>query len=279
MSTDNLAEMSDTDLEKNIDESSESISLSEPEYVDDNEDDYEDDYDEQDNNNDEEDSPDIVYERDPEPQEDPDKIGSDIEDEEEDEEDSANIVYERDNVSDEDSNKINVDIEEPTNLDIPAFFEKDDAEEEEEQEEEEEEEEKEKENIDDDDDDIFKKLENDINSDKLLIYHPELLQSNYKEINALSKIARNKQGLIIDPLHRTIPFLTKYERARILGIRIKQLNNNADAFIEVPPATIDARFIAEEELKQKKLPFIIRRPLPNGGNEYWKLSDLELIEY
>ena len=129
------------------------------------------------------------------------------------------------------------------------------------------------------DENSFQKLKNDINTDKLLTYHPELLQSNYKEINALSKIARNKKGLIIDALHKTVPFLTKYERARVLGIRIKQLNNDADPFVEVPPNTIDARFIAEEELKQGKIPFIIRRPLPNGGNEYWKLSDLEVIEY
>jgi len=129
------------------------------------------------------------------------------------------------------------------------------------------------------DENSFQKLENDINTDKLLTFHPELLQSNYKEINALSKIARNKKGLIIDALHKTVPFLTKYERARVLGIRIKQLNNDADPFVEVPPNTIDARFIAEEELKQGKIPFIIRRPLPNGGNEYWKLSDLEVIEY
>ena len=35
--------------------------------------------------------------------------------------------------------------------------------------------------------------------------------------------------------------------------------------------------IAELELKAKKIPFIIRRPLPNRGSEYWRVSDLELI--
>ena len=30
--------------------------------------------------------------------------------------------------------------------------------------------------------------------------------------------------------------------------------------------------------KVKKIPFIIRRPIPNGGTEYWKLQDLELLE-
>ena len=28
------------------------------------------------------------------------------------------------------------------------------------------------------------------------------------------------------------------------------------------------------ELKQKKLPYIIKRPFPGGKTEYWKLSDL-----
>ena len=32
------------------------------------------------------------------------------------------------------------------------------------------------------------------------------------------------------------------------------------------------------ELKEKKIPFIIRRPLPDNTFEYWKLQDLELID-
>ena len=40
---------------------------------------------------------------------------------------------------------------------------------------------------------------------------------------------------------------------------------------------IDGFVIAKMELDEKKLPFIIRRPMPNGSSEYWKLSDLEII--
>ena len=36
--------------------------------------------------------------------------------------------------------------------------------------------------------------------------------------------------------------------------------------------------IAQEEFKQKKMPFIIRRPLPDGSSEYWKIEDLEILE-
>ena len=34
---------------------------------------------------------------------------------------------------------------------------------------------------------------------------------------------------------------------------------------------------AEMELKEKVIPFIIRRPLANGASEYWTLQDLEIL--
>jgi hypothetical protein len=40
----------------------------------------------------------------------------------------------------------------------------------------------------------------------------------------------------------------------------------------------DSYLIAKEELHQKKLPFIIARPIPHGDTEYWKLKDLEILE-
>ena len=93
----------------------------------------------------------------------------------------------------------------------------------------------------------------------------------------LCKIVKNKNGQIIDPLHTTIPYLTRYEKAKIIGVRAKQLNNGADTFIDIHNNMIDGLTIAEEELKQKKIPFIIRRPLPNGASEYWKVKDLEML--
>jgi len=132
---------------------------------------------------------------------------------------------------------------------------------------------------DTDDEDAMKKLENEINSEILLQYHPELKQNNASEISALSVVVKDKHGAVIDPLHRTVPFLTKYERARILGLRTKQLNYGAQPFVDVSPEMIKGYTIAVEELKQKRVPFIIRRPLPNGASEYWKVSDLEIIDY
>ncbi len=131
---------------------------------------------------------------------------------------------------------------------------------------------------DDDDDEQLKKLESGFDNSILLDYHPELKQANYNEILAMSKVVRNSKNEIVDPLHRTLPWLTKFEVARILGLRSKQINNGAETFVDVPPEIISGYTIAEIELKQKKIPFIIRRPMPNGGSEYWRVSDLDVID-
>ena len=88
---------------------------------------------------------------------------------------------------------------------------------------------------------------------------------------------RDSAGVIVDDLHRTIPIMTKYEKTRILGPRAKQLNEGSPAFIKIDSTVIDGYLIAVKELEQKKTPFIIRRPLPNGGSEYWRIQDLEIL--
>ena len=95
----------------------------------------------------------------------------------------------------------------------------------------------------------------------------------------MSNVVRDDNGIIVDPLHKTIPFLTKYERARVLGQRAKQIETGSKPLVKVPENIIDGYLIAEIELEQKKIPFIIRRPLPNGGSEYWRLSDLQIIAF
>ena len=135
------------------------------------------------------------------------------------------------------------------------------------------------ENEDSDDEDNLRKLERDIDNDKLIESHPEIIQNNYNEILALCNIVRNDKGIIVDDLHRTYPFISKYEYARIVGIRAKQINNGADPFIKVARGVIDGFTIAKLEMNAKKVPFIIARPLPNGSREYWKVQDLEMIHF
>ena len=123
----------------------------------------------------------------------------------------------------------------------------------------------------------LKKFEGEIEKDYLIHYHPEIKTHNYDEIATLSTIVRNKEGQIVDNFHKTVPFITKFEKARILGLRAKQINNGASVMIDVPENVIDGYTIAQMEYEQKKIPFIIKRPLPNGAIEYWKFADLEQI--
>lgn len=127
------------------------------------------------------------------------------------------------------------------------------------------------------DEDYLQKFDKDIREDFVSTYHPESKTHNYEEINALSRVTRNSSGIVSDVLHKTLPFLTKYEITRILGQRARQINAGAKTFVVVPPNIIDGYLIAKMELEQKKMPFIIKRPLPNGCFEYWNVSDLELI--
>ena len=61
-------------------------------------------------------------------------------------------------------------------------------------------------------------------------------------------------------------------------MRAKQINSGSELFVKAPANIIDGITLATMELKEKKIPFIIRRPLPNGKNEYWDIKDLDLME-
>jgi DNA-directed RNA polymerase subunit K/omega len=130
---------------------------------------------------------------------------------------------------------------------------------------------------DDDNDNYIQKFDESIRQKIIADYHPELKTHNYDEIEILSRVVRNNYGTIIDPLHKTIPFITKYEKARVLGERASQLNIGVKPFIDIDIDIIDSYAIALKEFEAKKIPFILKRPLPNGGVEYWKLEDLEII--
>jgi len=86
----------------------------------------------------------------------------------------------------------------------------------------------------------------------------------------------NKEKKIFEK--KTFNYLTKYERCFILGIRIQQIMNNSPIFINTDILDIINPFnIAYEELLQKKIPFKIKRKLPNGNVEIWDLEDLIIL--
>lgn len=106
--------------------------------------------------------------------------------------------------------------------------------------------------------------------------HPECLGQNINEVKKLTNVIRDNNNNIVDEFHKTLPILTKYEKTKILGLRVKQLNSNSKPYIKVDDNILDNYIIATMELKEKKLPFIIQRPIQNRF-EYWNIQDLEII--
>lgn len=130
---------------------------------------------------------------------------------------------------------------------------------------------------DEDDNNYLQKFDENVKHNIIAEFHPELKAYNYDEVDVLTRVVRDENGTIIDPLHKTLPFITRYEKARILGERAKQLNAGAKPMIEIEPNVIDGYLIAMKEFDAKAIPFIIQRPLPNGGVEMWKFADLEIL--
>ncbi|XP_051152483.1 DNA-directed RNA polymerases II, IV and V subunit 6A-like [Andrographis paniculata] len=72
---------------------------------------------------------------------------------------------------------------------------------------------------------------------------------------------------------KTSKYMTKYERARILGTRALQISMNAPVMVELEGET-DPLEIAMKELRERKIPFTIRRYLPDGSYEDWGVNEL-----
>jgi len=76
----------------------------------------------------------------------------------------------------------------------------------------------------------------------------------------------------------TTPYLTKYERARVLGTRALQIAMCAPVMVELEGET-DPLQIAMKELKQRKIPIIIRRYMPDGSHEDWGIDELIVVDH
>lgn len=71
----------------------------------------------------------------------------------------------------------------------------------------------------------------------------------------------------------TTPYMTKYERARVLGTRALQISLNAPVLVDIEGET-DPLQIAMKELTQRKIPLVVRRYLPDGSFEDWGCDEL-----
>ena len=127
------------------------------------------------------------------------------------------------------------------------------------------------------DENALQKFDQDIQNDFIKIHHPEVIVDSHEKVKLMTRIKRNKEGIIDDPLHKTHPFMSRYEITNLLGLRAKQIEHGAPPLITVPSNIIDGYHIARLELQNKKIPFIIKRPLPGNKYEYWNANDLEIL--
>ena len=70
--------------------------------------------------------------------------------------------------------------------------------------------------------------------------------------------------------------LTKYEKTKVIFERMQMISNGSLPYISNPEKYEDIYDIVLEELKQKKVPFIIKRTI-NDRDEYFKLEDLIIL--
>lgn len=87
--------------------------------------------------------------------------------------------------------------------------------------------------------------------------------------------------------NRTLPVMTRFERAKVLGLRTEQLARGAEPMIEgdwtsmlsspMSSPSYSPSAIAMEELNAKKTPYIIVRSLPDGSKDMWKIKDMIVL--
>ena len=121
----------------------------------------------------------------------------------------------------------------------------------------------------------FEDTESDNNND---IIEDEInLDNNISNIFKISNNIFTDEMKTVEPTLRTNRIstkkLTKYERVRVIGERTNLLARGAKPMI-LNVDNLTPQEIAEEELKQKVIPFKIKRPLPDNTYEIWKLSEL-----
>ena len=102
------------------------------------------------------------------------------------------------------------------------------------------------------------------------ILHPEVQSIGRKEM----------QEALSTP-KATLPYYTKYEQVTLIGTRAQQLAEGSKPLVSLDGMmTSDPRFVwnvAEKEVYEHKLPFIIHRRLPHGVSEYWSATELTAI--
>jgi len=92
----------------------------------------------------------------------------------------------------------------------------------------------------------------------------DIIENDYRILMKEYDVSKNKFSNV----------LTKFELAVILGKRATQIASGAHTSIEYKPGMTLLQ-IVEEELEQRKTPYMIKRTVGNYS-EFWRLDDMEI---
>ncbi len=103
----------------------------------------------------------------------------------------------------------------------------------------------------------------------ILSEHPEVKPIFREEVVQQMKEPRITNG-----------YYTKYEYTALLAMRAQQIAEGAKPLVSLDGLkTSDPMFVwnvAKREIAQQKLPFLVRRQLPDGTSEFWSVTELEM---
>ena len=116
--------------------------------------------------------------------------------------------------------------------------------------------------------DLTEKEIADIDKECEIIRNREIITKDLE--NEPTEITSKGDQIVTGP-----PTLTRFEQARIMGARALQLSLGAPVFIEIPKNATSSLEIAMEELKQRMIPIVIRRTLPNGDYQHLPIDQFE----
>lgn len=94
---------------------------------------------------------------------------------------------------------------------------------------------------------------------------------NFKRFNIVG--AEDTYEAYYSKTKKTRPYMTKFEKTQIIGIRASQIENGASPLVDVPKDVHQSREIAQLEYQERVIPLLIRRYLPDESYEDWRISD------
>ncbi len=122
--------------------------------------------------------------------------------------------------------------------------------------------------------------ENDVDEDDLiddLIDDDEVIDDDV--IDDLDiEILDSNENSTKSSVHKTSPYMSKYEYTRIISRRAIDISNNYPITIN-PGREINPIEIARRELYARTLPLTIRRYLPTSEHDDWNVNDLILPRF